>query len=389
MGTFLDFLALILIGVVRGRTEGGPFVELKKTALFPLYAQYGAKTVEFGGWDMPVQFGGILAEHEAVRTKAGLFDVSHMGEFLVEGPDATDYLSHMVTNDLGKISPGMAMYSPMTYENGTCVDDLLIYCFSQEKYWIVVNAGNIDKDFAWFEDHKANFNVSLTDLSNETSLLALQGPLSETILQPLTQTDLSTLRYYRFTEGVVKDIPVLISRTGYTGEDGFELYVNAEYAQSLWTELVKSGEPFGLVPCGLGCRDTLRLEARLPLYGHELTESITPLEAGLGMFVKLDKAEFIGKQALQAQKEQGLKRKVVGIQLKERGIPRADYRVFVDGQDVGFFTSGTMSPTLKTSIGLALIDTAHSAVGTQIEVDIRGKRVAGEVVKTPFYKRAT
>jgi aminomethyltransferase len=361
---------------------------LKRTPLYPLYKQYGAKTVEFGGWDMPVQFQSILVEHESVRQRAGLFDVSHMGEFEVTGKDSRAFLQLLVTNDVFKLQPGMAMYSPLPNEHGGCVDDLLIYCFSADRFWVVVNAGNIDKDFAWFQQHAGEFDVSLVDKSNDIALLALQGPLSESILQRVTDVPLAALKYYRFMEGRVCNRPAVISRTGYTGEDGFELYLQAEDSQDVWTELLAKGEPDGLLPCGLGARDTLRLEARLPLYGHELADDISPLEAGLGPFVKLEKGSFVGKDALSAQKAAGVQRKIVGIELRERGIPRADYSVYCDGRLVGRVTSGTMSPTLKVPIGLALIDVDAAQVGTQLQVDIRGKQVPAEVVKTPFYKRS-
>lgn len=337
---------------------------------------------------MPVQFSSILQEHEAVRTKAGLFDVSHMGEFDVVGGGAADFLQYMVTNDVGKLEPGMATYSPMVNHEGGCVDDLLIYCKARDKFMVVVNAGNIDKDFQWLSEHAKGFDVTLTNESSEIALLALQGPLSEQILQPLTSEDLSDVKFYRFVEGEVAGIPMIISRTGYTGEDGFELYVKADRVQALWRSLLERGTPFGLIPCGLGARDTLRLEAKLPLYGHELTNEITPLEAGLGMFVKFDKGDFIGRAVLARQKEQGVSRKVVAVQLLERGIPRADYRVLRHGTDVGYFTSGTMSPTLKTAIGLALVDIDCIAIDTALEADIRGKNVSALVVKAPFYKRA-
>ncbi len=368
--------------------KGGMCVaELKRTPLYPLYKQYGAKTVEFGGWDMPVQFQSILVEHESVRKRAGLFDVSHMGEFEVTGKDSRAFLQFLVTNDVFKLQPGMAMYSPLPNEHGGCIDDLLIYCFSEDRFWVVVNAGNIDKDFAWFQQHAGEFDVSLVDKSSDIALLALQGPLSEAILQRVTDVPLADLNYYRFVEGRVCNRPAVISRTGYTGEDGFELYLDAEDSPAVWTELLVQGESEGLLPCGLGARDTLRLEARLPLYGHELAEDISPFEAGLGMFVKLDKGDFVGKTALSAQKAEGVQRKIVGIELRERGIPRADYDVYFEGRLVGRVTSGTMSPTLKVPIGLALIDVDVAQVGTLLQVDIRGKQVPAEIVKTPFYKR--
>ncbi len=362
--------------------------ELKRTPLFPLYQAYGAKTVEFGGWEMPVQFSSILQEHESVRERAGLFDVSHMGEFEVTGADSQAFLQSVVTNDVRRLQPGMAMYSPMANEHGGCVDDLLVYCFSEQRYWVVVNAANIDKDYAWLQAHIGSLDVQLVNRSADIALLALQGPLAEMILQRGTDEALSDLKYYRFVEGKAFGVPVVISRTGYTGEDGFELYTPAEHAQALWTAILESGQADGLVPCGLGARDTLRLEARLPLYGHELTDDISPLEAGLGVFVKLDKGDFIGRNALVAQKEQGLRRKVVGLVVNGRGIPRADYGVYHGDKQIGHVTSGTMSPTLKVPIALALLDVEFASVGTEVTVDIRGKKMPATVVKTPFYKRS-
>jgi aminomethyltransferase len=365
-------------------------VDLKTTPLHHVYPEYGAKTVGFSGFDMPVQFSGIIGEHEAVRLRAGLFDVSHMGEFEVEGADARAFIQYMVTNDVSKLEPGQAIYSPMTYENGGCVDDLLVYCFSVQKFWIVVNAGNIAKDFAWLQEHTKNFHVKLTDKSNGISLLALQGPRSEEILTPLAETDLTSLRPFRIVESKVGGLPVVLSRTGYTGENGFELYVENGHVESLWRLLLEKGSPLGLVPCGLGARDTLRLEARLPLYGHELTAEISPLEAGIGMFVKLDAGDFVGHDALLAQKTNGISRKVVGIRLLDRGVPRGGYAVYEPESDklVGTLTSGTMSPTLKQPVGLALVDKSVSAIGSRLDIEIRGKRIPAEVIKTPFYKRA-
>lgn len=365
--------------------------EQKRTPLYPLYAKYGAKTVEFGGWEMPVQFSGIIDEHQAVRERVGLFDVSHMGEFEVSGSDAMAFLQRIVTNDVSRLQPGMAMYTPMTYESGTCVDDLLVYRFDSDRFWVVVNAGNIDKDFAWMREHAEGFLVRLENKSSEIALLALQGPLAQDVLQLLTPVDLGTLAYYRFVEGEVGGISVVISRTGYTGEDGFEFYTPAKDVQRLWELLMTAGKGQGIAPCGLGARDTLRLEARLPLYGHELTNQISPLEVGLGVFVKLNKGDFVGRAALAEQKETGIPRKLVGLVLLERGIPRADYRVYSadasGGRDIGFVTSGTMSPTLKQPIGLALVERSYGELDNELEVEIRGKRVRAKVVPTPFYKR--
>ncbi|MDQ0188342.1 glycine cleavage system aminomethyltransferase GcvT [Alicyclobacillus cycloheptanicus] len=363
-------------------------MSLRRTPLFEIYEAYGAKTVEFGGWEMPVQFSGILAEHEAVRTRGGLFDVSHMGEFEITGPDAIPFLQFLVTNDAARLSPGMAMYSPMVYDHGGCVDDLLVYCFSAERCWVVVNAGNIEKDFAWMSAHTDPFRVTLTNRSSDIALLALQGPRAQEVLQTITSSDLNEVGFYRFVETTVAGAPAVVSRTGYTGEDGFELYVEAAWAVPLWREILDAGQPFGILPCGLGCRDTLRLEARLPLYGHELAEDISPLEAGLGGFVKLDKGDFIGKDALARQKAEGVSRKVVGITMEGRGIPRQGYPVYHAGRQVGYVTSGTQSPTLQIPIGLVLVSADAAAVGSTLQVEIRGKQVPCRVVKTPFYKRA-
>ncbi|MCL6453182.1 MAG: glycine cleavage system aminomethyltransferase GcvT [Alicyclobacillus sp.] len=368
--------------------EGAPLAGLKRTPLYPVYERYGAKTVDFGGFEMPVQFSSILAEHEAVRTSAGLFDVSHMGEFEVTGAGARAFLQRLVTNDLSRLEPGSAMYSPMTYEHGGTVDDLLVYCFSDTRFWTVVNAGNIHKDWEWMNAAlRADEPVSLVNRSDEIALLALQGPKAQAILQPLTPLALAELPYYRFAEATVVGHPAVVSRTGYTGEDGFELYVGAKDAEDVWQRILDQGQDT-VKPCGLGARDTLRLEARLPLYGHELTDDVNPLEAGLGPFVKLEAGPFIGRAALAQAKADGLKRRIVGFRLLERGIPRQGYPVWADGRVVGQVTSGTMSPTLHEPIGLALVDAAFAKVGTALSVEIRGRQSAAEVVKTPFYRRA-
>jgi len=360
---------------------------LKKTPLFPVYADYGARTIDFGGWDLPVQFAGIQKEHAAVREQAGLFDVSHMGEVLVTGEGALPFLQRITTNDVSKMQDGACQYTLMCYPNGGVVDDLLVYKLVGESYMVVINASNIDKDIAWMREH-AGPDVSLRDISEETALLALQGPKAETILQRLTSTPLHELKSFRFFEGVdIGGVKAIVSRTGYTGEDGFELYINASSATELWKKLLTAGEPDGLLPIGLGARDTLRFEARLPLYGQELSDSITPLEAGLSFFVKLDKGDFIGREALAAQKEQGLPRKIVGIEMIDRGIPRSHYPVYVNGERIGEVTTGTQSPTLKRNVGLALIDIAHTSVDTEVEVEIRGAMLKAKVVPTPFYKR--
>ncbi|XOQ16765.1 MAG: glycine cleavage system aminomethyltransferase GcvT [Shouchella clausii] len=362
--------------------------KLLRTPLYELYAQAGAKTVDFGGWELPVSFSGIKKEHHAVRNAAGLFDVSHMGELLVEGPDALNSLQALVTNDLSKLQDNQAQYNAMCTESGGTVDDLIVYRRNQNAYLLVLNAANIQSDIEWIRSHVSG-QVTLTDISKETALLAVQGPQALAVLQTLTDEPLSEIRPFRFKENVMfASIPVLASRTGYTGEDGFELYVKAGDAAELWRAILAAGEPFGLLPCGLGARDTLRFEARLPLYGQELTKDISPIEAGIGFAVKTDKqAAFIGQQALKKQKEQGPSRKLVGIEMVDRGIPRTGYRVFYQGQDVGFVTSGTQSPTLGKNVGLVLAKADAAAIDTEVEVEVRGKRLRARVVKTPFYKR--
>ncbi|UOF90130.1 glycine cleavage system aminomethyltransferase GcvT [Fodinisporobacter ferrooxydans] len=361
---------------------------LKQTPLFPVYQEYGGKTIDFGGWALPVQYKGILDEHAAVRTQAGLFDVSHMGEIVLSGPDAFASIQRLITNDISRLEINQAMYSPMCYEHGGCVDDLLVYRLAGHEYLLVVNAANIEKDFEWISAHVQG-DVHVENKSGEIAQLALQGPKSEQILRKLTAFDLSQIRYYWFAQNVeVAGIQALISRTGYTGEDGFELYVQADQAVQLWNRLLAAGKEDGLVPIGLGARDTLRFEARLPLYGQEISADISPLEAGLGMFVKLDKGEFIGRAALQEQKTNGVKRKLVGFEMVERGIPRSHYEVQVNGQTIGQVTTGTFAPTLKKNLGLALVDVAYASMGQEFDVIIRNKPVRAVVMKTPFYKRA-
>lgn len=362
--------------------------ELLRTALFPIYQEYGAKTVPFGGWEMPVQFSGIKAEHEAVRNRAGLFDVSHMGEVLVSGSDALAFLQKLLTNDISKLEIGQALYAIMCYEDGGTVDDLLVYRKGEQHYLLVINAGNIAKDIEWLEQHQEG-DVHIENISEQLALLALQGPLAISILEKLTAEKLKDIAYFHFREDVdIAGVRALVSRTGYTGEDGFEIYVAAEHAISLWKSIMEAGATEGLLPCGLGARDTLRFEARLPLYGQELSEQISPLEAGLGFAVKLKKeADFIGKKALQQQKEQGLSRKLVGLEMTERGIPRTGYDVYLGEQKIGQVTTGTQSPTLGLNIGLALLDSSFAGLEQQVEVQIRKKRVQAKVVATPFYKR--
>lgn len=363
--------------------------ELKRTPLFEIYKEYGAKTIDFGGWDLPVQFTGIKDEHEAVRTRAGLFDVSHMGEFTVKGSGSLEFLQKMMTNDISKVKTGAAQYTAMCYENGGTVDDLLVYKMDEDDYLLVVNASNIEKDFKWLEDHNSE-NVELINISPDIAQLALQGPLAETVLSKLTDAQLSEIGPFKFKNDViVSGKKVLLSRTGYTGEDGFEIYCQKDDAVSLWKDILKAGEENGVLPCGLGARDTLRFEATLALYGQELSADISPLEAGIGFAVKLKKdADFIGKEALVNQKENGLTRKLVGIEMVDRGIPRHEYPVFAGDEQIGFVTTGTQSPTLKKNIGLALLKIEHSDIDTEVFIEIRGKQLKAKVVATPFYKKS-
>lgn len=366
---------------------------LKQTPLFPLYSTYGGKTIDFGGWDLPVQFSSIKDEHEAVRTKAGLFDVSHMGEVTVKGTNALAYLQKMLTNDISKLADGKAMYTIMCYPDGGTVDDLLVYKKADHDYLLVINASNIDKDVEWLQKHIEG-DVEVVNISDDVAQLALQGPLAEQTLQKLTAEDLNEIGFFGFKDDVeLAGASALVSRTGYTGEDGFEIYLSPEDAPTLWSKILEAGQEDGVLPCGLGARDTLRFEAKLALYGQELTSEISPLEAGLGFAVKVDKEEdFIGKDVLKEQKENGPPRKLVGIEMIERGIPRHGYPVFaeVNGEEkqVGEVTTGTQSPTLKKNVGLVLVQAEFSGLGQELYVQIRNKNVKAVVVKAPFYKRS-
>ncbi|WP_416294435.1 glycine cleavage system aminomethyltransferase GcvT [Paenibacillus illinoisensis] len=362
--------------------------DLLRTPLYPLYQQYeGVRCIDFGGWELPVQFSGIQKEHEAVRERAGLFDVSHMGEFTVQGEQAEAFLQKLTTNDVTTLVPGQAQYTLMCYPDGGVVDDLLVYKLEDQHYMLVVNASNIDKDWAWLQEHMVP-GVSMTNDSAETALLALQGPLAADIIGKVTDTDVSVIEPFRFVQNAeVCGVKLLLSRTGYTGEDGFELYVQADQAAAVWNGLMEAGADHGLVPAGLGARDTLRFEAKLPLYGQELSPTISPLEAGVGMFVKLNAGPFIGHEALLQQKNDGPARKLVGIEVLERGIPRPHYPIYAEGVQIGEVTTGTQSPTLKRNLGLALINSQYAALGTPLEIEIRGKKLKAEVVKTPFHKR--
>jgi aminomethyltransferase len=360
---------------------------LKRTPLYERHLALGARLVEFSGWEMPVQYSSILDEHRAVRARAGLFDVSHMGEFKIEGPDSLAFLQYLVPNDVSRLAIHQALYTQLCLPNGGTIDDLIIYYLAENHYMMVVNAGNIDKDFAWVEQQANNFDVQVYNQSDTTALLALQGPEAQAILQPLADVDLSTLRYYHCEPGVVDGINCIISRTGYTGEDGFELYCAPVDVVTLWNDLLAAGKERGLLPAGLGARDTLRIEAGYCLYGHELDEQTNPLEAGLGWTVKLNKGEFIGRDALLKVKEEGPKRKLIGIEMIERGISRAGYAIYENDQQIGSLTSGAPSPALNKNIGIGYVEASHAVVGNTVQIDIRGKRTAAQIVALPFYKR--
>jgi aminomethyltransferase len=364
--------------------------KLNKTPIYNLYDSYGSKIIDFGGWALPVQFKGIIEEHNNVREKAGLFDVSHMGEINVNGVDAEKFLQHLCTNDIAVAEVGQAIYTFFCYEHGGVVDDLIVYKIADDSYMLVVNAANTDKDYEWIltQLQVGNWQVDVKNVSVETALLALQGPNAQKILQKLTEYDLSLIKRFRFIKDLsVAGFPALVSRTGYTGEDGFELYVDHDAARTLWSKILEIGAEDGAMPIGLGARDTLRLEANLPLYGHELSTDISPLEANLNFFVKLNKTDFIGKEALVNQKQAGVSRKLVGFKMLDRGIPRSDYPVYVNSTEIGKVTSGTFAPTLKENIGIALIDVEYSKVGTIIDVGIRNKKLKAEIIQMPFYKR--
>ncbi len=370
-------------------TQDSDAAGLKRTPLYEQHRALGARLVEFNGWEMPVQYSSILEEHQAVRTRAGLFDVSHMGEFKVEGGEALAFLQYLVPNDVSRLTMHQALYTQLCLPNGNVIDDLLIFYLAERHYMLVVNAGNIAKDLAWVQGQARHFrDVTVTDQSDTTALLALQGPESQRILQELTPLDLSGIRYYHCAPGEVDGVNCIVSRTGYTGEDGFELYCAPVDAARLWNDLLAAGKSRGLLPAGLGARDTLRLEAGYYLYGHELDERTNPMEARLGWTVKLAKGDFIGRDALRKVKEEGPRKLLVGIELRERGVPRGGYAIYESDQRIGELTSGTRSPTLQKGIGMGYVDAARASAGRDVQVDIRGKRVAAQIVPLPFYKRA-
>ncbi|MBO8125618.1 MAG: glycine cleavage system aminomethyltransferase GcvT [Firmicutes bacterium] len=361
--------------------------ELKRTPLFHLHQAAGAKMIPFGGWEMPVQYSGILEEHRAVRQAAGIFDLSHMGEFYVQGPGAYDYLNRLLTNKLAKLEPGKAQYNLLCREDGGVLDDLILYRLDKEIFLVVVNAANIDKDWDWFQSHLPSAGVELINATDDTALIAVQGPHSEEILAKVTPVDVAGITPFTFQKGRVSGIDTLIAATGYTGERGFELYLDASEAETVWNKLLEAGSDLGLVPVGLGARDTLRLEMAYSLYGQELTVETTPLEAGLNFAVKLDKGDFIGRAALQKQAEEGIKRRLVGFKMIGRGVPRHGYEILNRNSEViGAVTSGSFSPTLEENIGLGYVSVGEGQTGNHIWINIRNKAVEAEVVPLPFVK---
>jgi glycine cleavage system T protein (aminomethyltransferase) len=360
--------------------------EVRKTALNATHRGLGAKMVNFGGWDMPLEYSGILSEHEAVRTRAGLFDVSHMGEIEIRGHSALDLVQWVSCNNAAKLAAGQAHYSGLMTERGTFLDDLLVHKISDTNYLLCVNAGNQDRDF----DHIVSSNEVGAEVENaggRYSQLAIQGPRAKEILQQLSPFALESIRYYHFAFAAVKGVDCLIARTGYTGEDGFEIYFHPKFSEKLWDELMKAGKPLGMMPCGLGARNTLRLEAGMCLYGHEIDETTTPLEAGLGWICKLEKGRFLGCDVLAAEKQTGLKRKLVGFEMLDKRIARDHYAVQVAGRDIGEVTSGGPAPFLKKNIGMAYVRPELSAPGSSIEISVRGQAAPARVVALPFYKR--
>jgi aminomethyltransferase len=366
----------------------------RKTALNAVHRQMGAKMVEFNGWDMPVEYpsvGGIMAEHNAVRTGVGVFDVSHMGDIRLSGPQALTAVQHISMNDAARLAVGQAQYSALLYPQGTFVDDVIVHRLGEDDYLLVINAGTREKDFNWVRENARQFNCKIEHLSDDFTQIAIQGPKGVNLLQKLTDADLSAVKFYWLTRGTVCGLKnILIARTGYTGEDGFEIYIPADEATStrVWNEILEAGKEFGALPCGLGARNTLRLEAKLPLYGHEISDTINVWEAGLDRFIKMEKPEFIGRAALERAKAEGLKRTLAGFEMIERGIARDGYKVLDQaGKEIGYVTSGSPAPFLKKNIALAYVPPTHAATGTPVKVEIRGQGVGAQVVPTPFYKR--
>jgi aminomethyltransferase len=356
----------------------------------------GAKMVEFNGWDMPVEYpasigGGIVAEHLAVRTAVGIFDVSHMGDIRLAGPGALAAVQHISMNDASRLAIGQAQYSALLYPQGTFVDDVIVHRLGEDEYLLVINAGTREKDFNWVRDNTHQFDCKVEHLSDDFTQIAIQGPKGVNLLQKLTDAELSAVKFYWLTRGTLCGLKnILMGRTGYTAEDGFEIYIPSDEATSarVWYAVLDAGKEFGAVPCGLGARNTLRLEGKLPLYGHEISDTINVWEAGLDRFIKMEKPDFIGRAALQAAKEQGLKRTLVGLEMVDRGIARDGYKVLdMSGREIGYVTSGSPAPFLKKNIALAYVPPQQAAIGSTVQVEIRGQGVRAQVIPTPFYKR--
>jgi aminomethyltransferase len=369
---------------------------VRKTALNAVHRQMGAKMVDFNGWDMPVEYPaaigcGIINEHMAVRTGVGIFDVSHMGDIRLAGPQALAAIQHISMNDAARLAVGQAQYSALLYPQGTFVDDVIVHRLGEDEYLLVINAGTREKDFAWVRDNTRQFDCAVENLSDDFTQIAIQGPKGVDVLQKLTDANLSAVKFYWVTRGSVCGLKnILIARTGYTAEDGFEIYIPSDetIGARVWNEILSAGKEFGIVPCGLGARNTLRLEGRLPLYGHEISDTINVWEAGLDRFCKMEKPEFIGRAALEKGKAEGVKRTLVGLEMTERGIARDSYKVLdVAGREIGYVTSGSPSPFLKKNIALAYVPPEFAPVGTAVKVEIRGQGVGAQVVPTPFYKR--
>jgi glycine cleavage system T protein (aminomethyltransferase) len=367
---------------------------IRKTALHPVHRQMGAKMVEFNGWEMPVEYpsaGGIVAEHNAVRTGVGIFDVSHMGDIRLAGPQALAAVQHFSMNDASRLAIGQAQYSALLYPEGTFVDDVVVHRLGEEEYLLVINAGTREKDFSWVSEHTRQFNCEVENLSDEFAQIAIQGSKAVNLLQKLTDADLSAVKFYWVTRGTVCGLKnTLIARTGYTGEDGFEIYIPSDEPTSarVWNEILQAGKEFGVLPCGLGARNTLRLEAKLPLYGHEISDTINVWEAGLDRFCKMEKPDFIGRAPLEKARAEGTKRTLVGLEMTDRGIARDGYKVLDPaGREIGYVTSGSPAPFLKKNIALAYVPPEFAALGTDLKVEIRGQGVKARVVPTPFYKK--
>ena len=366
-----------------------PETRLKRTPLYDCHVEAKARIVPFAGYEMPVQYAGVLEEHRAVRTAVGLFDVSHMGEIEVTGRRALDFVQYVTCNDAAKLTVGRAHYSGLMTPRGTFVDDLLVHKMADDRYFLVVNAANKDKDYAYLCAQSAGFDgVDVRDRSDEFAQIAVQGPKALATLQELTPVKLDEIKYYRFVEGTVDGAAALIARTGYTGEDGFEVYMAPEDAPRLWRTLLATGKQHGIIPAGLGARDTLRFEACMPLYGNDIDDTTTPFDAGLGWIVKLDKGGFLGREALLRQQADGVRRKLAGFEMTGRGIARHGYPIWAGGAEVGAVTSGTHAPTLGKALGMGYVPVALAAVGSAIEVEIREQKVAARVVEMPFYRRA-